>query len=244
MASSINGQVFIKGRIISAAPVSLPEFTLANLPTAADYEGAIIFVTDADNSNPGVMFSDGMAWSLIGGSANVPVFPGVAATNIYQQFSLVIRNSGGTLQHRFGSLNEVNQVTASSGNFSAINNPAVTNFANTATGPDASTSMADGGKISNPGGGNGFKFYLDTAPQWPAVDGVGVQAVVAENTTGTALMIFPVLDGNNINGNTNIRMSLQFRNPATGAVFDLNTTNIQTNEYIRVNCTGFMIPQP
>lgn len=217
------------------SPVDIFTTTLVDLPPAADHEGALVYV-----AGTGLLLSDGVTWSSVAGPGS-PSFPGVTSGAVWQQFSLSIINDGGVLKHRFGAANEPNQHTQSSENFSAVRN-AATSYSVTPNGPDDTTGFSGGAKIQATSGGIVTKtLYLDTDDQDPS-DSVGIQAVVVWNTTGSPVQIFPIDNGTPVDGISKIRMSLQFRNPSTGADFTLNTTNISSGKEIRIVVTGFMRP--
>lgn len=49
-------------------PVNLPSFAVADLPTASDYEGQLVYCSDGAAGDPCLAFSDGTNWK----QANAP----------------------------------------------------------------------------------------------------------------------------------------------------------------------------
>lgn len=145
-----------------------------------------------------------------------------------QAFTLILQNNGGVIQHAivsdFGS--------SALGNLSSRVNAASSSFTTTPTGTDATTAFAAGAKI---GATTAFFLWLDVAAQ------VGVMAdlvaVIATNSTGTAVNAMCQFDSININGVTRNRLAIGLtKNDGTG--FNINTTNITSTNSIRIQFKG------
>ena len=80
-------------------------------------------------------------------------------------------------------------------------------------------------------------FVFNTAAQTDA-DMLGL-ATVSYNDTDTAVTVkFGVLGATNINGTTRTWVRVKFRDAASGAVFNINTTNWGTSEITDVAIFG------
>lgn len=146
-----------------------------------------------------------------------------------QAFLLRIENTAGTLQHAICS--EGAGVTL--GNYSSRIIGASDVLANTPTGADASTAFVSGGKI---GSASPFIFWFDTAAQIPAE--AQLLTAIVGNSTGTALTARPQFSSIDINGVTRLRLAFVFQDAATGATFNLNTTNIASGKVIWIQFRG------
>jgi len=134
----------------------------------------------------------------------------------FQSFTLRITNNSGTMRHRMGRAGDVG---------------ATASFIDKISG--ASTTEADTPSISSSvdftsGGGMYFAitsmFIFNTATQDEA-DWFG-SVFMHYNDTDTAVSLsLSIADVVDINGTTRNRLGLQFRDLATGAVFNMNTTN-------------------
>lgn len=142
-----------------------------------------------------------------------------------QSWTLWIQNNAGTLQHTFIS----DPGGAALSNYVSRINAASSSFTTTPTGADASTPMAAGGKI---GSGSANFFWCDTAVQIPVNAQMAVS--IGTNSTGTAVNVQAQFSSLNINGVTRVRLALGFTNAATGAAFNLNTTNIPAGTFLKV----------
>jgi hypothetical protein len=112
---------------------------------------------------------------------------------------------------------------------------ATTVEANTPT-LSSSVDFVSGGGID---GGVASMFLFNTATQTDAdIMGVGV---VTYNDTDTAVTAkFGVRGATNVNGTTRTWVRVKFRDAASGAVFNINTTNWGTSEYTDVAIFGFI----
>jgi hypothetical protein len=82
-------------------------------------------------------------------------------------------------------------------------------------------------------------FVFNTADQADA-DLIGV-ATVLYNDTDTAISVqFGVKGATDINGTTRDWLKVQFRDAASGAVFNINTTNWGTSEITDVTIFAFV----
>ena len=52
-------------------PVSLPTYTVATVPAAASYPGALIYVSDGAAGSPIVAYSDGANWKRVDTGATI-----------------------------------------------------------------------------------------------------------------------------------------------------------------------------
>lgn len=148
-----------------------------------------------------------------------------------QCFVLRIVNTGGTMQHRISDASE----SGSAGNFASCISNASPTLGNTPTGADASTAFALGGKI---GGTTPSIFWLDTVSQKIA-DGL-FMAQLIYNDTDTALNVTPLCQSININGVTRTRLGFQLTNAATGANFNINSTNFDSGELVKILFYGYL----
>ena len=146
-----------------------------------------------------------------------------------QSFTLNITNNAGTLQHSIYGQSGAQAL----GNYSSRVNNASAGATNTPTGPDSSTPMAAGGKISSVTSNN---FIFDVAPQ--IVGYTDIEAVVEFNSTGNAITVRPQVISQNVNGVTQYRLNLSFSNATTGTAFTLNTTSIPGSDTIQVRVKG------
>lgn len=155
-----------------------------------------------------------------------------ATTGFYtdQSFSFFLQNAAGTLQHAF--FNDVNQ--SSGALASKINGQSSGGFTSTPTGTDATTAFAAGAKISTTVAN---AVVLNTFHS--QVDGnVLMLAAVMINSTTTSLTVAPTFQTFSVAGITLNRLLLNFYNSATGAPFNLNTTNIGSGTRLVVQFYG------
>jgi parallel beta-helix repeat protein len=146
-----------------------------------------------------------------------------------QCFAFELVNNAGTLQHVFFA-DSSNQ---SAGLYSRINAATSGGFTTTPAGADGATAMAAGAKI---GSGLTNAIWFDTAVQNPTGDLISANIVF--NNTGTALNVQPMFQSININGVTRQRLTFQFTNQTTGAVFALTVANITAGKGIYVQFNG------
>lgn len=150
---------------------------------------------------------------------------------VYQAFSIRLRNNSGTIEHRIGSLAE----SATPGNYASRIINATTNFTATPAGTDASTPFAAGAKISSAAAN---RLILDTNAQIGA--GFTMKAGIQYNDAGTALTVWAYPISINVNGLTRARLILEFRDAATGAPFNL-TTGLANGKILSLWVEGFMV---
>jgi hypothetical protein len=149
-----------------------------------------------------------------------------------QGFTVNIANNGGTLQHRILS----DLASAAAPDFDNKINAANHVETSTPTGADASTAFAGGGKV---GSVNQNRFILDTPAAQATTEGM-VSAVISLNKTGTDLTVQATRISRDVNGVTMSRIELDFEDTATGAAFNLNTTNIASGKRLDVTIFGFI----
>jgi len=148
-----------------------------------------------------------------------------------QSFAINLTNTAGTLQHYTNTAFE----NTALGNFADKVSGASASAANTPTGADASTNFTSGWKISAT---DTERLVANTAAQTVA-DMIG-SCVIEYNDTGTALVVYPVFASRNVNGTTQIRLEIGFRNASTGAKFPLTTANIAAGKVIAVKFVGYL----
>jgi len=146
-----------------------------------------------------------------------------------QQFTLLIYNNGGTLQHAIGGIN----YSVANALLDKITGASVT-LQNTPTGADASTAFAYGGKISTVSTGT---FIFDTAVQ--SRTSLMGTCTTAYNDTGTAFYAGLDAVSHDVNGTTRVRMELVFYK-TDGTNFALNTTNIPSGKNIQIQCLAYL----
>ena len=151
--------------------------------------------------------------------------------NELQSFFFIIRNDGGTLQHRIAG----DALAGGSADFANKINGANDSYTNTVMGADETTAMENGGKISSE---NVREFILDTDEQIRE-ESLKIANVV-QNITGTALLVRPILRNLNVNGETKRRLHLAFFDAASGNAFNLNTTNIGAGEHVGIQFLGYI----
>lgn len=143
-----------------------------------------------------------------------------------QNFVVRIHNNAGTIEHKItGVANE----TIVSGYQDKINNATAT-YVNTPTGADASTAMANGGKISS---ASTYIFVLDTNAQPTTDDKLVCMTSLVYNTTTTDLTVLPTVNNRDVNGTTIRRLELGLRNSTTGANYAL--TGMPSGSYLWIN---------
>jgi len=149
-----------------------------------------------------------------------------------QVFLFAIKNDGGTLKHAFfvnGNLGTaaalIDKINGASGTLTA-----------SPTGSDASTAMANGGKISS---ADTSRFILDTGAITDQASSTGIVGVVTTDT-GTAVAVELQVENIDVNGTARNRIILRFKNQTSGAVFNLNTTNIASGKIILVPVLIFL----
>jgi len=146
-----------------------------------------------------------------------------------QCFIFYIQNNAGTIQHSIiaDTANSTLNLACS-----RIKN-ASASFTTTPTGADNATAMAAGAKISS---ANTNQVIFDTAAQYN-LNGF-LQAVVARNSSGTAVNVVAFVASVNVNGITLTRLFFQFANATTDAAFALTAANIAAGKYIQVSFLG------
>jgi hypothetical protein len=144
------------------------------------------------------------------------------ASQVLNCFSVQFNNAGGTLRHRMG-FGQVAGTTAS--NFIDRISGASTGYTNTETGADADNDFSAGMKVST---NQTYALVFNTAAQTTA-NGLAI-AVIQKNDTGTALSVGVDHESHDINGTTRNRMLWYYTNATSGAVFALNTTNIEVGK--------------
>jgi hypothetical protein len=149
-----------------------------------------------------------------------------------QAFVLVIQNDAGTLKHAVFA----EDTTSALGNYSSKILNASATYTATPTATDASTAMANGGKIS---AASTHFFVFDTADQVSQSDFVGV-AVVALNDTTTPITVGAKFTSRDVNGVTRTRLELAFRKQSDGTAFALTTANIGSGKFIYIQFFGFL----
>jgi hypothetical protein len=148
---------------------------------------------------------------------------------IDQAFVLSITNNAGTLQHSYFA--QAGNLVL--GNYSSrIPNGTATGTA-TPTGADATTPMANGGKI---GSASINDFWCDTAVQ--NVAQADLMATIVYNDTGNACFVRPEIVSININGVTQNRLMFNFTIPLTGAAFALTVGNIPAGKTLQIQFQG------
>jgi hypothetical protein len=200
--------------------------------------GFPIFASQASTAVPHIIFDN----VIVGGSGNYgnpeAIYP-ILSNNIdattgartRQSGLFILQNSAGTLQHAF--YNDITQGAAASATRIIGNTSG--GFTNTPTGTDASTPFAAGAKISTTDT-NGVIF--NTAAQWNG--DVDFEARIVVNSTTTALSVSVSFESFSVNGVTLLRPLFRFWNAATGAAFVLNTTNVGTSTFLKVEFTGYL----
>ena len=149
-------------------------------------------------------------------------------TQKIQSFYIILQNVSGTLKHK---IQAEWIATGALGNFSDKITGAASG-ANTTPTVDGSTDFTAGVGV------NGSAVVLNTAAQTSA-DAIG-DANIKYNSTGTDLTCSIYTTSRDVNGTTRIRPEVKFYNATTGAVFNLNTTNIATSKQIVVNVTAMI----
>ena len=148
----------------------------------------------------------------------------------FQAFSIKIVNTSGTMQH---------SIFAGATATTAIYDDKVTGATTTLT----NTPLAAAGVDFAAGGGivaaATNKFVINTATQEPAGEFSGV-AHIANNTSGTALTVEIQNGSRDINGTTRFRPEFTLRNAATGAVWNINTTNFTAGQLCYINILMFI----
>jgi hypothetical protein len=148
-------------------------------------------------------------------------------------FILRITNSGGVLKHRM-----TDNDSAALGDYLSKIVAANIGLQATPVGADTTTAFAFGGKVQNGGAGNQHIFIFDTAAQ-TATKFFG-EAVIQFNSVGTVLTVTILLISRNVNGVTQVRPELQFKNAATGVAFLLNTTTIAAGAILDISFNGVL----
>jgi hypothetical protein len=147
-----------------------------------------------------------------------------------QSFTFILTNNGGTLQHSIRGA-DANTAALTLG-ITRVSSASATP-ANTPTAIDSGTAMASGGKISAT---NTNYFIFDTAAQVAAF--ADLDAVIASNSSGTVILVNPILVSSNVNGVTRLRLVFAFENASSGAAFALTTGNIAAGKTIVVKFRG------
>ena len=208
------------GRLVD--PLGLTPFPVANFPPAGDDNRFSVLLGDDGN----LYVSNGVQWNAVGGGS---VVPGSA----FQAFRVTIQNNGGTLQHQIRALNS--GTDDPSGLVSGITGASAT-FTNTPNGTNATTPFAAGLKISSDF--NSVVIFDNTVAQEVPI--LAMQSVFYRSDTGDLLHADPTISDTDVNGVTRIRLQVVFRVQATGALFDLNTTNITSGQFVQFGVSGFM----
>ena len=146
-----------------------------------------------------------------------------------QCFCLYMVNASGRLQHSIYA----DKGGGGNGHFSSRINNATNVLTVTPTGSDAGTAFAAGGKV---GSAVAHHFIFDTNAQVGA--NALMVAVLVNNSTGTAVNADAVFLPCNVNGTVRTRLVMQFRNATNDAPFALNTKNIPSGKYLRVQFYG------
>ncbi len=154
---------------------------------------------------------------------------------VFTAFDFDIRNIGGTLQHRILAPN-CSTVPLPSSPFATLIDGATNTFVPTPTGADASTGFAGGAKVGNP---FTHVIYFDTPDQT-----LGQAAMITnlkQTTNGSiALDVEAQFIESDIAGTIRRWLTFVFYNAATGASVAINTTTLAANEFIRVECLGYL----
>lgn len=152
-------------------------------------------------------------------------------SGLFNSFVIQITNTAGTIQHRIvnhtGNLGATNYDNSISGSSAT--------YANTPT-VDSVTAFVSGGGIVS---GSTSVFLFDTANQTAHGDMACVAAMV-RNSTGTALIVEPIITNTNVNGVTQLRVGVLFRDAAADTAFGITTANIAAGEFIAVRLQGFI----
>ncbi|MDB6046113.1 MAG: hypothetical protein JWM63_4664 [Gammaproteobacteria bacterium] len=146
-----------------------------------------------------------------------------------QCFCLYMVNTAGKLQHCIYE----DKGGGGNGHFSSRINNATNALTDTPAGSDADTAFAAGGKV---GSADAHYFIFDTHAQVGA--NALMVAVLVNNSTGTAVNADVVFLPCNVNGVVRTRLVMQFRNATSDAPFALNTRNIPSAKYLRVQFYG------
>lgn len=150
---------------------------------------------------------------------------------LLQSFTLMINNTGGTIQHRIVGDNWNNVL----GSFSGKITGASPSFINTPTGTDGSTAMVAGGKI---GSASTNFFLMDTAVQTSG--DLIASATIERNSSTTDIFARALFENLDINGTTRFRLAIGLFKSSDGAAFAINTTNIPAGKNIGVRFNGYL----
>jgi hypothetical protein len=146
-----------------------------------------------------------------------------------QAFIFELVNHRGTLQHSFYQ----DLGSGVLGNFSSRVIGGTATPTNTPTGTDATTAFANGGKISST---SPNWFIVNTAKQNQAFTRLSAQLVA--NNTGAALTVQAFMYGVNVDGVTQTRLIFRFMGQTNDDGFILNTSNIASGKYLKVQFFG------
>ena len=152
------------------------------------------------------------------------------AGQILNCFTCALENDSGTLKHRMGFGGSFGTITS---NYIDRISSASSTFAVTPTGADADTAFTSGCKIST---NSPHALTFDTAAQ-TAADGIGT-VVIQRQSVGTDLTVTYDQASHDVNGVTRNRVMFAYVDTATGAAFNLNTTNIASGKTILTRFLG------
>lgn len=199
--------------------VSIANINMSGNSAATNKPRHVVYL---DTANAAVSVDqDTIVGSSYTGSAFHNVTP-IAGQVYYQQFKLMLRNSGGTLQHAI--MSGLTESTAS--DYADKINGASATWTATPTGANGSTAFATGVKRDS---SQVSRLILDTAAQ--DLESVKVGGVSLDfNSSGIALAPRVTWTNVDVNGVTRVRPTIELRNATTGALVDFDTTNWALNE--------------
>lgn len=147
-----------------------------------------------------------------------------------QSFQFELFNDGGTIKHRIGAEYDG---AATSAYAQKISGASATLTA-TPTGTDATTAFVTGVKISS----TYTNCILLNTPN--SQNTLRLQAIptILQNSSGTALTVYPQPVSVDVNGTTNYWLGLFFYNAATGAAYNLTT--LPSSKVLVCNFDGYL----
>lgn len=152
---------------------------------------------------------------------------------LFNAFTLKVVNTSGTLQHSISAMGS----PGTAGNLIGSITGESATLVNTPTGTDSSTAFANGGKI---GSASPSVFIFQSGAEitgdFAAMAGA-VVPVISGGTTAYSALVFP--QSVNVNGVTQVFMSVQLLNAQTGAAVNWATALGSSGNLIEIPILGF-----
>jgi hypothetical protein len=152
----------------------------------------------------------------------------------FNAFSIRIQNDGGAIKHLIGAVGSPMTAT----HIATCVKEASSSPTATPSGPDPTTALASGAKISS---ASPSVLILDTghSGSWDAADSA-FSASIAYNNTGTAYSVVSFLAAQEIDGTTRVRLNLKLHHAATGTATSWCGALGSSGDLIDVNILGFL----